>query len=69
MALACKCDRCKKFFSPTGIDRVTKIKVGKFSIREDGRRPVEVAYHDLCDSCAGTLNFWLNEYNKTEAEK
>lgn len=68
MALACKCDRCKKFFSPTGADRVTKIKVGKFSIREDCRGPIEITDYDLCDSCADTLKFWLNEYGKMEME-
>lgn len=68
MALACKCDRCQKFFSPTEKGRVTKIKVGKFSIREDCRGPVDDTDYDICDSCAEELNFWLNEYNRKETK-
>lgn len=53
MSLACKCDRCQKFFSPEKReDRSIKIMVSLVSLL------------DLCDSCAETLKLWLNEYKE-----
>lgn len=64
MSLACKCDRCQKFFSPSNKqskNRITRIKVGLFSLNNDNRGPMDYKDYDLCDSCAEALEVWLNE--------
>lgn len=65
MSLACKCDRCQKFFSPSNKQhRTTRIRVGLFSLDIDNRGPIDYKDYDLCDSCAEALELWLNEYKK-----
>lgn len=66
MAVACKCDRCKKLFEASYNGRVKRICIGSFSLLSDGRGPLEDEKKDLCDSCFETLNKYLHEYDSKE---
>lgn len=74
MSLACKCDRCNRYFSPKEEGQSTKIMVGLFSLLDPKDiYPIKDEKYDLCGSCAGILKKWLNEYkigdNKDEKNK
>lgn len=61
MAIACKCDRCGKFFKGLENGRVKKkIKIGSFPIVPDCRGPIDDEEMDLCNSCFEALDNWLH---------
>lgn len=71
MALARKCDRCKKYFDPDKNERISKIKVGEYKIEDnDGLFPPIDSFHyfDLCNTCHDSLIHWLKDYNESKEE-
>lgn len=68
MALACKCDRCQKFFFPNENGRITKTMIYKCSLKPDGRDPIKCGDYDLCESCVKALEQWMSLYETKTTE-
>lgn len=60
MALACKCDRCQKFFPPDDDGKITKLDIYRRSINYLGGGSEIDETYDLCDSCFEDLLSWVN---------
>lgn len=61
MALACRCDRCQKLYSPDGNERIKKVTIELCSIyHNDLRGGIKAKSYDLCPSCINFLENWLN---------
>lgn len=67
MAIACKCDRCKKFFEipykNEGVQRVKKISTFRSTIEKSSvYAPLDMKEFDLCDDCANDFMLWMEHY-------
>lgn len=67
MALACKCDRCKKFFLPDDEGRCTKMLYGEYSLENSLNGLNWKVEIDLCPECLEILKKWLYDNKEVKS--
>lgn len=64
MALACKCDRCGRYFSIPENGMIKKIIIGTVSPFQRVNDPINKHSYDMCDLCLNEFNLFMADFEK-----